>query len=117
MSENMLKQLVRATAAVVLCLFTLCRAQVSDKISRVNIAPPGPGTPLLVLVDLFTVASIDHIQFAYRPFGRSEYRRLEMALSGNSATVSVPAAEIATSRDLHASSALATARQSPREGA
>jgi hypothetical protein len=87
-------QRARATAAVLLCLASLCRGQVSDKISRVIAEPPRPGAPLVIQADLFTVASIDHLQLAYRPFGQAEYRRLEMVMTGNSATVSVPATDL-----------------------
>src|SRR5205809_545521 len=70
-------------------------AQVSDKISRVTVGRYQQGQPLSIQAELADVAAIDHIEMAYRPFGQTEYKQVEMALTGNVASASIPPGQLA----------------------
>jgi hypothetical protein len=66
-------------------------AQVSDKIIKVNVGIARPSQPLTIQVDLFQSNILDRIEIAFRQFGERDFRRIEMSLSGNSASITLPA--------------------------
>jgi len=66
-------------------------AQVSDKIIKVNTGTPKPNQPLIIQVDLRQSNLLDRIEIAYRQFGERDFKRSEMLLAGNSASITLPA--------------------------
>lgn len=70
-------------------------AQISERITAVRSDPYRAGMPLHVTLDLSNTVGIEQIEIAYRQFGQRLYSRRELALSGNSATVDIPAADVA----------------------
>ena len=66
-------------------------AQVSTRVLSVTPAEAPSRVPLVVIVDLQESATLTSVSFVYRPFGESQYRILEMDLTGNRASVSLPA--------------------------
>ncbi len=82
--------------AIALFLFgAAAAAQISERITTVRSEPYQAGAPLRVSVDLSNTAGIEKIEIAYRLFGQRLYARRELALIGNTATVDLPAADIA----------------------
>jgi len=69
----------------------LARTQVSDKILRVNIEAAQQGKPLTMRVELVQSSLLDKIEIAYRQFGQRDFKRSELALTGNTAGVTLPA--------------------------
>lgn len=67
------------------------QGQVSDKISKVNIGTAHPAEPLTIQVELVQSNLIERIEIAYRQFGERDFKRSEMILSGNSASLIFPA--------------------------
>jgi hypothetical protein len=66
-------------------------AQVSTRILAVRPAEVPAGVPVVVTADLQESATLTGLAFVYRPFGESQYRILEMDLTGNRASVTLPA--------------------------
>jgi hypothetical protein len=83
---------VRALSMILaLTLLSRCAvAQVSTRISSVGPAEAVAGSPVTITVALQHVSGIDRVLLLFRGFGESEYRRIEMDVAGNSATVSLP---------------------------
>ena len=76
-------------------LLTGFSSQISDIVSRVNVGVPHPGEPLRIEAELINAAVIERVEIAYRSFGQSTFRLSEMSLVGNTATVVIPAADLA----------------------
>lgn len=68
--------------------------QVSSYVSSVRIGDAKEKTPLAITADLFFAESISQIDIAYKLFGKTEYQKREMLLTGNAASVTIPADEI-----------------------
>ena len=66
-------------------------AQVSDKIIKVNVGAAKPSQPLTIQVDFLQSNLLDRIEIAYRQFGERDFKRSEMSLAGNSASITLPA--------------------------
>ena len=82
--------------AIALFLFVAAAsAQISERITTVRTEAYQAGAPLRVTVDLSTTAGIEKIEIAYRQFGQRLFARRELALTGNTATVDLPPADIA----------------------
>ncbi len=79
-------------AAILLLAAAGTRAQVSDRISRVQVGAVHPGEPLGIQVELIQPDQIERIEIAYRPFGQTDFTHAEMAVAGNAASVELPAA-------------------------
>jgi len=90
----MVARRVRQTCAVMLLLFSVATAQISDRISGVAAGTGTAGQPLTIRAELVQPASIDRIELAYRQFGENTYRRMEMAVSGNTASVTLPGTSV-----------------------
>jgi hypothetical protein len=76
-------------------LFSLsAAAQISDKVVRVETAPYQAGAPLGIRVELLNASLIDRIDVAYRSFGETDYKHLEMQMQGNSAQTVIPAKDL-----------------------
>lgn len=69
-------------------------AQASNYISSVRIGDAKEKTPLAITADLFSPESISQIDIAYKTFGKTEYVKREMLLTGSTASVTIPADEI-----------------------
>jgi hypothetical protein len=69
-------------------------SQISTRVAGVSTDEVVAGMPVHVTVDLRQTAGLQSVVLLYRPFGESEYRRLDMDVVGNRATVQIPAAAI-----------------------
>ncbi|MBU2637213.1 MAG: hypothetical protein KJ963_09055 [Bacteroidetes bacterium] len=65
-------------------------AQISDKILRIEAKPSNEKEPVTITAELMPGANIDKIEIAYRSFGQSEYKRLDMSITGNNVSVTIP---------------------------
>jgi hypothetical protein len=89
-------RLCRTAFAVCIFCASFAAAQISERISSVTIAgTAATGTPLTVQANLVHPDIIDHIDLAYRHFGESSYRRVEMVVNGNAAVADIPATSVA----------------------
>ncbi len=78
-------------AALCCLVVQVAIAQVSDKITKVNVGIANASQPLTIQVDLFQSNQIDRIEIAYRQFGERDFKRSEMPVIGNSASITLPA--------------------------
>ncbi|MBI5215578.1 MAG: hypothetical protein HY960_07470 [Ignavibacteriae bacterium] len=69
-------------------------AQVSDKILSINTSEGREGEPVEVKVDLTNAISVNQMFLNYRTPGMSDYKRVEMTLTGNSATATISGEEV-----------------------
>ncbi len=69
-------------------------AQVSTLVLSVTPTETSANAPLTVRVELRQGALSERVYFLYRPFGETNYKRLEMDLIGTAATVTVPANDV-----------------------
>ena len=90
----MVARCVRQTGVVFFLLASIATAQISDRISSVRVGTATAGQPLIIQADLVQPASLDRIEIAYRQFGESSFRRMEMAISGNTAAVTLPGTSV-----------------------
>jgi hypothetical protein len=65
-------------------------SQISNIVSAVRVGEAKEKTPLAISAELFTSENITSITIAYRLFGETEYKKLEMLLAGNGASVTIP---------------------------
>ena len=79
---------------LLLCLASVCAisafAQIVPIVSNVSTGTAAEGKPLLVTVDLTQNVDVTQVLLVYRQFGESEFKELEMALKGRSATITLP---------------------------
>lgn len=69
-------------------------AQTETKVQRVN-APEGvEGSALTVSVELARTDNVGEVTLVYRSGSSVEYKRLEMLLAGNTATATIPVADV-----------------------
>jgi len=66
-------------------------AQIVPIVSNVSMGEAAEGKPLLITVDLTQNAGVTQVLLVYRQFGESEFKELEMALKGRSASITLPA--------------------------
>lgn len=69
-------------------------AQIIPIVSNVRTSDAGDGQPLTVTVQLSQNAGVTQAILVYRQFGQSEYRELEMALSGRNASATIPGSAV-----------------------
>src|SRR5260221_9588173 len=81
--------------AILALFLAVSVAQISDKIARVNVEQYRAGEPLPIQVELVNSAAIDRVDLAYRSFGESEYRHLDIQMQGNTASASIPPNDLA----------------------
>ena len=85
---------IRCNAVVFLLSIILLPAaygQVSQYVVEVKVPPADEQTPLSVSVELTQNAQIRRVMLRYREFGISEFKELEMLLSGRTAVATIPA--------------------------
>jgi len=81
--------------ATALCLFTsVALSQVSDKILSVKTGEAKEGQPLTIQAELVRTVQISQVLLAYRSLGASEYRQIEMSVTGNTASATIPGEEV-----------------------
>jgi hypothetical protein len=73
-----------------LLLVSFTFGQVSQYVIEVKAPPATEQTPLSLSVDLAQNAQVQRIILLYRQFGESEYKELEMLLSGRTAVATLP---------------------------
>jgi len=69
-------------------------SQVSNIVSAVRIGDAKEKMPLSISVELYTSENISVIGLVYRAFGQTEFKKTEMLIAGNTASVTVPADEV-----------------------
>lgn len=83
---------------VACCLMILAStavvAQVSDKILSVNVNEAHEGRPVEVRAELANAVSVNQMFINYRFAGASDFKRIEMTITGNSATATIPGEDI-----------------------
>lgn len=79
---------------ILLSGLSIANAQISNRISSVTTEKPSEGQPLGIRVELAQAIRFDRIILAYRSFGQSEYKELEMAVANNVATTSIPGRDV-----------------------
>lgn len=65
-------------------------AQISNYISGVKVGDAKEKNPVAIIADLISVENISEVSLAYKPFGESEFLKLEMLIAGNTATATIP---------------------------
>jgi hypothetical protein len=85
---------VLCTSIVLFSFLTCAFAQVSDKIVKIIAASPRQGEPLSIQLELANAGSLDRVEIAYRPFGQHDFKSAEMVLTGNTASITIPAANL-----------------------
>jgi len=79
------------STAVALALFTsFTTAQVPTRVAAVSPEEGTAGTALTILVELQQAPTIDGLILLYRPFGESQYRRIDMDIIGDRASAVIP---------------------------
>jgi hypothetical protein len=73
-----------------LLLVSFAFGQVSQYVIEVKAPPATEQTPLSLSVDLAQNAQVQRIVLLYRQFGETEYKELEMLLSGRTAVATLP---------------------------
>ena len=64
-------------------------AQVTTKVSSVSPQEAFSNSPITISVELRQGETIEHVYLVYRPFGESQYSRVEMDLIGNTASATL----------------------------
>ncbi|MBI1805255.1 MAG: hypothetical protein HY033_10610 [Ignavibacteriae bacterium] len=85
---------VLLTLAALLAFSSLTRTQPSDRVSRVVANPVQQKEPLTIQADLINPAVVERVALAYRQFGQRDYKKLEMAVTGNTASATIPGSEV-----------------------
>jgi len=82
-----------ATITTVVCLLlavsSAAQGQVSSVVLRVNVPVVSQNQPLPVSIEFTPSGNVERVLLHYRGFGESEYRRQEMLLAGNSASLTI----------------------------
>jgi hypothetical protein len=98
MADNMknISWVERLTLTLILMLTISINifSQVSDKIINVQTDQPIEKKPILLTADLSPNFIFNKIEFAYRVFGESEFTRLEMVITNNKASITIPADKV-----------------------
>ncbi|MCX7875987.1 MAG: hypothetical protein N2321_07465 [Melioribacteraceae bacterium] len=69
-------------------------AQVSNYVSRVRMSDALEKTQLNISADLYNVENISQISVVYKPFGETEFKLVEMQISGTQANGSISSDEV-----------------------
>lgn len=82
-------------AVLVICtVVTPGWSQISTKVASVSPTSAAPKVPLTVSVALQQGETIEKVFLIYRPFGSSDYNRVEMDIIGNTAGATIPAEDV-----------------------
>lgn len=68
--------------------------QISNTVSSVRIGDAKEKNPLSISAELFGSENISSMNIAYKFFGQNEYRKMEMLVAGNTASITIPAEEV-----------------------
>ncbi len=94
--EHIAKSMVRsAVLFCIMCAGPFLYAQISDRVSKVTVAPSAPDQPVTINVDLVSPDRIERVEVAYRMYGQAEFQRTEASITGNTASALIPAAAVA----------------------
>lgn len=85
---------MKPLALLALVAVSVTYSQISDKILSVKTGEVNEGQPLTVEAELVGTIRINQLLLAYRPFGSSEYRQVEMQVVGNTARATIPADQV-----------------------
>jgi len=86
--------------SITLLLFVIhIQGQISDRITNVNVGAAHPAEPLSIQIELIQPNLIERVEIAYRQFGERDFKRAEMIISGNNASIIIPA-ELTTTQIL-----------------
>ncbi|MGA2622945.1 MAG: hypothetical protein ABSF91_03750 [Bacteroidota bacterium] len=88
---------LRHVTALTLFCAVAALGQASDKIISVGPNEAKEGEPLTIHAELAKAGIITQMLLAYRPFGASEYKKVEMTINGNTASATIPGGEVAPS--------------------
>ncbi len=88
--------LLRLFLPILPLLFVCLEAngQISARVAGVSAGEAAAGEPVRITVDLRQTAGLQSVLLLFRPFGESEYRRIDMDVVGNRATAQIPAAAV-----------------------
>lgn len=92
-ASKLIKGILVAFVAVIFTNIAL-NAQVSDKVSNVQLGEAKEGQALDFRLELQQGASMSRVTLLYKTFGQTEYKEKEMLVSGSVGTVQIPAAEV-----------------------
>jgi hypothetical protein len=81
-------------AIALFCFTAMLSAQPSRAVSDIEIGTVKQGSPVTLQVSVLNLSSYSRIELAYRAFGVSEFRRMEMQFLGGAAIVSIPAGDV-----------------------
>lgn len=81
-------------AAASICSLVILQAQISDIVSRVTVGEYRFGESLSVDVELLNAVALDRVEIAYRSFGQSSFKQLEMSVRGNIASGVISAGDL-----------------------
>ncbi|TSA26585.1 MAG: hypothetical protein D4R68_07065 [Ignavibacteriales bacterium] len=65
--------------------------QISNIVSSVKIGDAKEKLPLEISAELFSSENITNMNIAYKPFGENEFKKAEMLIAGNTASITLPA--------------------------
>ena len=65
--------------------------QISNIISSVRVSDAKEKTPITVTAELFSADNVSSINLTFKSFGQSEFRKVEMFITGTTATATIPA--------------------------
>jgi hypothetical protein len=68
--------------------------QISNMVSTVRVGDAKEKNPLSISAELFGSENISAMNIAYKFFGQNEYKKMEMLVAGNTASVTIPAEEV-----------------------
>lgn len=86
-----------STVLVVFVLALMSGPGLAQEPGNVIVHAPGSvtaNTPLAISADLLHGETIQRVVFLYKPFGSSDFTRLEMDLLGNTASIIIPAIDV-----------------------
>ncbi len=79
---------------LLLWLINTGSAQVSDKIIDIEISPAVENNEVVINANLVASQRLSGIELAYRIFGQSEFKRIEMNIIGNNAIAKIPREQV-----------------------
>ncbi len=91
--KNLYQHLLCVLGLLLLTTLSLS-AQVSDKILSVNTGEANEGQPVTIRADLANAISVSQMFLNYRSAGSSDYKRIEMTVTGNSSAATIPGEEV-----------------------
>lgn len=81
-------------AIALFCFTAMLPGQPSRVVSDVEVGTVQQGTPLTLQISVLNLSQYSQIELAYRPFGVSEFKRMEMQFLGGAAIASIPGTDV-----------------------